>query len=98
MSFNSNVSNYKVVSLLETFPKIGYKPEMVVIVKIFKTYVFSKNLSMSLRKVHCSLEKVPFSLGNMGPSLRKIHCPLKKLPFSQGNFSYSVRNLFGTSV
>jgi hypothetical protein len=37
---------------------------MVVIAKIFETYVSSRNLNLSLGKVHCSVRKLFFSLGN----------------------------------
>jgi hypothetical protein len=51
---------------------------MIVVAKKFGTYVSSRNLSLSLRKVHYFPYKVPFSLGNLGPSSRTIYCSLKK--------------------
>jgi hypothetical protein len=56
------------------------------IAKKFRTYVSSRNLGLSLRKVDYSLEKVLFSLGNLGPSSRKIHYSSKKIAFFSGNF------------
>jgi hypothetical protein len=57
---------------------------MVLIAKRFKTYV-------SLKKIHCFLGKVPFSLRNLGPSPRKIH-------YFMGSFFYSMGNFVGITT
>jgi hypothetical protein len=46
---------------------------MIIIVKIFGTYVSPRNLGVSLGKVHCSPGKLPFSLGK-----GKNHVPKEK--------------------
>jgi hypothetical protein len=48
---------------------------MTIIVKIFGTYVFSRNLGLSLGKVHCSLGKLPFPWGTiMSLGRRRLSC------------------------
>jgi hypothetical protein len=51
------------------------KHEMIMIAKTFETYVSSGNLGLSLRKVHCSLRKLPFSQRrDMSPRRRNLSC------------------------
>jgi hypothetical protein len=51
------------------------KHEMIMIVKIFGTYVSSGNLGLSSRKVCCSSGKLPFSQGTiMSPGRKSLSC------------------------
>jgi hypothetical protein len=70
---------------------------MIVIAKIFITYVFVKNLGLSLGKLNYSPKEVSFSLGNLGSSHKKIHFFLAKY-FSPRNFFYSMKNLLGIGI
>jgi hypothetical protein len=55
---------------------------MVLITKRFKTYVSLKNLGLSLKKFHCSLGKLFFSLrNNMSLRRRNLSCHEKQLNF-----------------
>jgi hypothetical protein len=76
------------------------------ITKKFRIYVSSRNLSLSLGKIHCSHERVSFSLGKLGPSRRKFIFPqgifltpwgtYLRLAFnllSQGNYFLKATNV-----
>jgi hypothetical protein len=58
---------------------------MVLIKKIQNIY-FPGALGLSLRKVHCSLEKVLFSLGNLGPHWGKLIAPWEIIFFLREHF------------
>jgi hypothetical protein len=51
------------------------------IAKKIEAYLSSRNLDLSLDKVHYSPGKVPFSVGNLDPSSRTIYCFSKKVVF-----------------
>jgi hypothetical protein len=79
VNFNSIASDYKVVAFLETFPMINCKTiylknEMTVTIKRFETNVSLRNLGLSLKKVHCSLEKLIFLQGTIMLSRRSLSC------------------------
>jgi hypothetical protein len=63
--------------VLETFPMISCKTiykknEMTVTVKRFETNVSLRNLGLSLKKVHCSPEKLIFLEGTIMLSGRSL--------------------------
>jgi hypothetical protein len=62
---------------------------MVIVTKIFRTYVSLGYFDISLKKVHHSMGKLFFSL-------EKFSCSLRKLPFGELHFlSEEVLLLFG---
>ncbi len=98
MNFDWNVSNYKVVTFLETFLIIGHKPIWKwkwdnSNCKTNQNISFSKNLSFFPKKVHL-LGEGAFLPRNSGLFLRKILCSPRKLLFSPWNFFIPCTSCF----
>jgi hypothetical protein len=99
MNYAWKTSNYKVVTLLKTFPMISnnlYKNEheMVLIAKKFETYVSLKNLSFSLGNVHSPWKKCPAAWGTWALPQGKLSLFPQKKNLIPGKFSYSLCKFF----
>lgn len=99
MNYDWSASNYKVVTLVKTFPMISNnlyknKHEMVLIAKKIETYVSLKNLSFSRGKVHSPWRKCHVVWGTWALPQGKLSLFPKELFLIPRKFSYSLCKLF----
>jgi hypothetical protein len=71
---------------------------MVVIAKIFGTYFFSRNLSLSPKKVYYSPKQGTLLHKELGPFPKETSLLPREVAFSPKNFFYSMGNLLGTNT